>query len=449
MHQIDFDLTLTKAREARTAIEHLYVEMRHLFNSGHYSRLGKPGEVLTDALLTLSPEIYGSMGDPHKVELEGLVYVIDRLPKGIESCRYIKLISEEGYAQSNFEVIVPQARRRNCYRIDADHMYVEVTRGRSEIYDILTHLTFLFAEAEKIKNHALDEEGLPRVEWQKLEAIMHGSLQITDQNKEIAFSYLSSLLGRSFAETKSAYERLHKNSDKNSGLFQVVYGLGKLAMEDDLEGNAREITFSPILRERIGHHIYGERWADQIKRHLHDLGLDKRPLHIISANLHSVMNTLYAYPALLQRLGREMSIVERALLLSKAENGVLRKLVREYALKHGMTELQDPSGTNISVQIFDSSKFPLDEMAPELQIDANRIRTDKPVIFVMDYAFGEQAYETLDELLKPLKDIEGPGKPIPVQSINVMGKAGILEGGKGDIMIPTAHVFEGTADNYP
>ena len=30
-----------------------------------------------------------------------------------------------------------------------------------------------------------------------------------------------------------------------------------------------------------------------------------------------------------------------------------------------------------------------------------------------------------------------------------MGKAGILEGGKGDIMIPNAHVNEGTADNYP
>ena len=30
-----------------------------------------------------------------------------------------------------------------------------------------------------------------------------------------------------------------------------------------------------------------------------------------------------------------------------------------------------------------------------------------------------------------------------------MGKAGILEGGKGDIMIPSAHIFEGTADNYP
>ena len=30
-----------------------------------------------------------------------------------------------------------------------------------------------------------------------------------------------------------------------------------------------------------------------------------------------------------------------------------------------------------------------------------------------------------------------------------MGKAGILEGKKGDIMIPSAHIFEGTADNYP
>ena len=34
-------------------------------------------------------------------------------------------------------------------------------------------------------------------------------------------------------------------------------------------------------------------------------------------------------------------------------------------------------------------------------------------------------------------------------SISIMGKAGILEGEKGDLMIPTSHIFEGTADNYP
>ena len=35
-----------------------------------------------------------------------------------------------------------------------------------------------------------------------------------------------------------------------------------------------------------------------------------------------------------------------------------------------------------------------------------------------------------------------------VESVSIMGKAGILQGGKGDIMIPSAHINEGTADNY-
>ena len=66
----------------------------------------------------------------------------------------------------------------------------------------------------------------------------------------------------------------------------------------------------------------------------------------------------------------------------------------------------------------------------------------------MDYAFGEQAYETMDELLKPYNKGEHHFK-MNVASISIMGKAGILTGDKGDLMIPTSHIFEGTADNYP
>jgi hypothetical protein len=40
----------------------------------------------------------------------------------------------------------------------------------------------------------------------------------------------------------------------------------------------------------------------------------------------------------------------------------------------------------------------------------------------MDYAFGEQAYETIDELLKPFKDTL-----LNVESVSIMGKAGILK----------------------
>ena len=54
-----------------------------------------------------------------------------------------------------------------------------------------------------------------------------------------------------------------------------------------------------------------------------------------------------------------------------------------------------------------------------------------------------------NELLKPYKKSKKNIRFWDVKSVSIMGKAGILEGGKGDIMLPSAHVFEGTADNYP
>ena len=130
--------------------------------------------------------------------------------------------------------------------------------------------------------------------------------------------------------------------------------------------------------------------------------------------------------------------------LSSSSNNDLRKKVETVAMQQGMVFLPDTSGTNIDVQIFDTAKIDLKKSAfPTAQING-----EKPVLIVMDYAFGEQAYETIDELLKPYK--KGKEKSfINVVSVSIMGKAGILEGGKGDIMIPCAHINEGTADNYP
>ncbi|MCB0640819.1 MAG: hypothetical protein KDC44_04230, partial [Phaeodactylibacter sp.] len=110
--------------------------------------------------------------------------------------------------------------------------------------------------------------------------------------------------------------------------------------------------------------------------------------------------------------------------------------------------LDDDSGTNIPVQIIELDKVGPLPFSPFLHWDEAKIKAEKPVLFVMDYAFGEQAFETLDELLKP-HEVEEQSFPLQVESISIMGKAGILRGGKGDILIPTAHVFEGSADNYP
>jgi hypothetical protein len=54
------------------------------------------------------------------------------------------------------------------------------------------------------------------------------------------------------------------------------------------------------------------------------------------------------------------------------------------------------------------------------------------VLIVMDYAFGEQAYETIDELLKPFKK-----DTLNVESVSIMGKGNLRA--KGDIMIPNPY----------
>ncbi len=445
----------SRAQESRAAIERIYVIMRHLFVRGHYKPGGVSGTALSDALLTLQPEIYGSMADAEKVELNGLAYVIARLPRGIERCRFVQLIAAEGYNNSGFEKIVPAKRRRHCYCIDEETMLIEVTRGRSEIYDILTHLTFLYIEADKIRAHALNE-GQPTQEWLKLEKIVLGQTSTASPTpsleeievREQAISYTSTLLGRTFAETVTAESRFRQGEPDNNSLFQIVYWLGRVAMEEMQQEQDRQITFSSALRERIGHHIHGEKWATEVKKFLWSQNLWQRPLHIISANLHSMVNCLYAFPALQQKIGVEKTIEAMARELSLPENAHLNQEVLEFALQHGMSYLEDRAGTNIHVQIFDTSLLPLDLLSSELKLDRAVVAEDKPVILVMDYAFGEQAFELFDELLKPYKT-EGESKKLNVYSISVMGKAGTLVGNKGDLMLPTAHIFEGTADNYP
>jgi hypothetical protein len=131
--------------------------------------------------------------------------------------------------------------------------------------------------------------------------------------------------------------------------------------------------------------------------------------------------------------------------LSKSGANDLRNKVEEVALKSGVISVLDESGTNIDVQIFDTAKIDFSKTS----FSKAKAGDQKPVLIVMDYAFGEQAYETIDELLKPYKEGKSKVTFLNVESVSIMGKAGILQGGKGDIMIPSAHINEGTGDNYP
>lgn len=431
----------TRAQESTSAIERIYVTMRHLFNRGFYKPLGVSGAALREALLTLSPEIYGSLTES-RTELQGLLYVMDRLPEDIDACRFINLTSDEGYKNSHFKLIVPLKRRRNCYRIDEEQMNIEVTRGKSEIYDILTHLTFLYIESYKIMEKVvIDENGSLVRDWEKLEDILTENEELSPELIEKALAHAASCLGRTFQELKTVFPSFATDDNPNRFLW-IIYNLGRLAIDEMVKDNKRVITFSPILRDRIGHHIHGELWALDIKDELYKQGLMTRPIHVISANMHSVMNTLFAEKAIGGQFKNQDNFVLYE-VLSEDGKETLRTQVFKMAQKHGMHYIEDRSGTNINVQIFDTSMLP-----DAKNLFKGKDKEEIPVIVVMDYAFGEQAFETMDELLRPYEVLDKV-LPMNVKSVSIMGKAGILEGGKGDVMIPTAHVFEGTADNYP
>lgn len=414
-----------RAQESSNAIARMYISMRHLLNRGFYKPMGISGASLRNALLTLKPEIYGSVAET-KSELNGLLYIIDRLPEGIAECVSVNLTSEEGLSSSSFQPIIPPKRRRNCYRIDKDQMVIEVTRGRSEVYDILTHLTFLYIEADKICDRVyIPSSNQTTREWRKIEVTATATKTIGKKELESTMAYLAQLLECTYNEAIEFYDRF-KTPKSPHRFIQLIYHMVRVAVQERSNGEKRSVTFSAMLGDQIGHHVHGERWANQLYQVLEQHNLSNRPIHLISANLHSFLNSLYAEEAL-GKIAKDLTFFGQ---FTGDENN--QQKVQRFATKHGFIDVSDKSGSNVHAQIIDTDKIKSKKYA----------FAKGTVLLVFDYAFGEQAYELMDELLKT-----NIGKQL--ESISVMGKAGIMKGKKGDIMVPTAHIFEGTSDNYP
>ncbi len=440
--------TLTESQKARIAVRIIKTTSDALALRGYFKPSGRSGQTLAEGLRMLSPEIYGSMNDPRIIELKGLEYVIERLPQGIEKCNRIILTAQEEFEDTSFEMILPPKRRRTSYRVSEKEICFIITRGLSEIYDILTHLTFLNIEANKIYNQIRDRAGNLTREWIELEKIIEKGTRLGDDNLDQALWNLSIILGRTFHETKESFESLEKYSNGKkiyNILFQIIFGLGN-RIEDEKQSKENEllITFTPSLKDMIGNQRYSEKWAQDIKNKIIDLGLKDRPIHIISANMHSIVNLIYGYAAVQPQKSKKKDGDIYDFIAKIREKG---KKVKDYSLKHGLYELPDRSGIHIDCQIIDTKMLGAVKYHPDFSLDKVTIEKKKPVIIVMDYAFGTQAFEAMDELLEPVKTEDAIFK-LNIESISIMGKAGTLPGKRGDIMLATAHVFEGTSHSY-
>ncbi len=439
---------LTRSQTARRAIREFKTIVDALGIRGYYEPSGKLGKMLEHCLRRLSPEIYGTMNDPRIVELKGLEYVIDRLPRGIEECTRIILTEEDPFENTPFENITPLRRRRICYRISDNEMCFVVSRGLSEIYDILSHMTFLNVEAKKIYARMTDESGRTSVEWCELQKAVEMNGKPGKSDMDPAIWNLSILLGRPYQETRDSYNYLEKSRKErkaNNGLLSLVHQLGeRMENEERSRENLMKTYLTPSLMNIIGNQKYGEMWAGAIKEKLLALKLENRPIHLISANLHGVVNTLYGWAAAGKSRRGSFTDGLYGFFFRLKDFGVD---VLDYAGRHGLHELSDHSGAHIDCQLIDAAKLESVEFHPELGLDWSGFEGEKPVIMVMDYAFGTQAFELMDCLLRPHSTDEGRIR-FNFKSVSIMGKAGILNGDKGDIMLANAHVIEGSSDNY-
>jgi len=168
-----------------------------------------------------------------------------------------------------------------------------------------------------------------------------------------------------------------------------------------------------------------------------------RPVHVVSANMHSMRNLLFG-PKVLADSGDEVpdDIYEMVRAVRDKEVPM-----SAFTKDRGFIYLRDDSGSNIDINIIDLALIEQKQIHPSLKINFHFIKEAEPVLLVIDYAFGTQAFDIMDELLSPFR-LNGDEGPLNIKSISIMGKAGVLPGQKGDIMLASAHVMEGTADNY-
>jgi len=203
-----------------------------------------------------------------------------------------------------------------------------------------------------------------------------------------------------------------------------------------------------------------EQWIRQIRSVAKTMiDLDAPPasidVHIISSNTHSVGNCLSSYVARRREKSLAWGKVHHPELTEQTwhdESDLLYATTRYYIEEvpgayeecakeeraAGHYRLRSTAFTGIAVDLICAQR-----LDPSLTDPALSFRPmERPTLIInVDYAFGQQAEEILANLLYVF------GRS--VRSVSVLGKAGGLQGQRGDLMLPRATLLQTNDELYP
>lgn len=386
------------------------------------------GELLP-AYRKLMPALHPKLAED-EIDVGALGYVVARLPEGVtRTCfYYLTTALPELYQDPDdkFDPVPTKARRRASWEPMSGKHIVLLRDGISDVTDLLTCLCGYAIEARKLRHRLRSGEILARLR----------RLTTEPEPEEAARELLA---------------ELPLSPEERRGLISIWGDRWWREVRNILLHHEDIAVECDIILESYNSSA-AETWTSQVREKaavLVDLDNPELEVHIISSNTHSVSNCLSPYLAkqadAILTWGREhyphvcgMPTEERPwgapwahredlvyalgrYYLEEVPGAYARWDVEERNANH--RHLDETAFTGIAVDLFDLSgeAGPCDPLLPTT-------RPERPTLIVnVDYAFGQQA----EQILASLLFLFGPR----VRSVNVMGKAGGLVGGRGDVQL--------------
>lgn len=425
--------------DQKLAIEEFETMAKALILRGGYKPGGESGNSLKILMQKIKPSLYRFVNDPERIDLEAFHYSLRRLPDQIGTVKQITVVQRitDG-VKKDFEPIKTAARRRDTFRTEDDKYVTAFRGGMTDLFDFISTITCFQIETEKIRQkylHYLKKESDRSYSssiWHALDKMTDDTLLDLEENKKL------SLLHELSIEFRTDYDTIKQlDQEINGSLLKLAKDLAHRDPDDFkivfVESFALVGRYSTIAKE----------WSDRLVQFIQQQGFENRPLHIISSNTHSVINCVSPYVwEKLRELNKSESDIDSDDYLKireflKNPEELDKKTAVEAA--HGIFYLKSDGGVP-DFQLIDLCRINSERVDPRLRLNSDYIQKEKPIIVNFDYAFGEQGFYIMNELCEALGS--------SIHSLWIIGKAGILVGKRGEIMLPSYFVEQGGGNTY-
>ncbi len=382
---------------------------------------------LYDRYKRMHPCIHSYCNEERRVDINALMCAMQRLPHEIARARYFYIQNKpENLSQirgiDRVESGVKGARVRTVYEMGEGYFKCIALEGKTDIFDIITSLIMYGIESGKIKKLLEDNPLLEEIDR------LRGD---TDSPKK------NQILCRLASKLSVDYRDI-KNLDAlvGNGLFDFIMSI----MQNDFD--QLEVEFASEFAE-TNYSTKARLWCGNLRQcgALHQ----SRPIIIISSDLHNVVSCLtdfarickerirvmvQDYPDLAELDLEQPGSLHYALYRLCLKNPELFQEKLEYEASFGIQFIRDVHNTGIDVQVVDTFRLDPKKVDKRIRIENwAAVKERAPYIINIHYAFGLQATEIMRELMEAFST--------RIESISIIGKAGIVCGNRFDIMLPT------------